>query len=114
MAGLAHRGQACRRDARRQSDGDARGGTDQRLVPPDKLARPVKDRRRPGQDRLADQEAVQIVRQVAGGGVTAAWGLRQTLQTDRFQIPAPQDIARGGRGSSCKTRTSTSSGVSPV
>src|SRR5205807_3517323 len=62
------------------------GGRNDRPVPAGPLARPLGQRRPAGADRLVLQEALQVVGQLAGGGVALVGVLGQRLEDDRLQL----------------------------
>ena len=71
---------------------------------------------RPGLHRLAALEAFQVLRQRRRRGITLARLLVQTLQADRFQVPAASRDCNcvGGTGSSLTTCKTVSSGVAAL
>ena len=97
----------------RQQDGDDDGGGDRRPAA-DPFPGPLPGRRRPRPDRLAGQEATQVVRQVRGAPVAPGRLLIQTFEANRLQIARhARGQLRGGVGSRWTTCSSVSQTVSP-
>jgi hypothetical protein len=57
-----------------------------RRLPPGPFLQPFQDPCRPGADRLAQAEAVQIVGQIHGAAIATGWFLLEAFQADRFQV----------------------------
>ncbi len=95
--GSAPLGNHQRAHSDRYADRHHCGRRDQRLVPLQPPACPLKTGRRSGGDRFPPRPPLEVGRQTAGAGIATRANLLQTLQRDRVERRRNARVARAGR-----------------